>query len=660
MNSISKLRRWLGVISLTVLASLLSACGAVIDTRLVVNEDSSGSRVMTATLPSGQVSSLNGGAAAANQSILNRLPDALSFNGIVEGPGGSLTATFALNFENPQDYIAKAMSILEQVGRGNARVDFIISESPLRSGLEISEDFSSYDLLSWMFEGLIEDGVVSASDRSNSYELGDSLVVFRGQEIQSRSSSISVSLVEDYGFDEISMQTEIVSPSLINRAIRFSVSEKKFEENASRYEEFFNGLTANDVAVVNSASGAWEVSFSGDSKAIANLTDAAFGSSGSTLEVSIAATQESPTSARLQLNQNVNCESVCALGTTVVDVIRGAALSPTELSVNATAGESAIFEVVPPFQAVAATVSFGLFGSVEAQTEFEIRNQYFEFVPQENFEALLRPPAGVGELAITTTENATTILSVTVAGDNFEEFRENFAAWSPGSYFDQVEPEGANIFNQAKSYSFDFGLESLLRTHQVLNFKDLVVTLPLGVSLKTSSNGFEETVQAVDGVLTIPWSGRANFVTSGSLISFLALGLMGVALLALLGVAYLKRTTLRRWYQTAKPRLAGLRLTGLPSASAMTGGRQTLINLLETKSNPSVPTRRLSLLATNAGSPARAPVPRNSLTSLVHIPSFVRSTSSHSLLTHPRTERTKMSFGYLPSDQIHRTKSTHY
>lgn len=644
------LRRGLAIVGLIVITALLAGCGALIDTRLLINQDSSGSRVMTATLPSNQVSALSGGVEAAANSIRSRLPATLDFGGLVENAGGSLTATFALNFESPKDYVSKAKSILEAAGRSDVNIDFIVSESTLRTGLAISEDFSSYDLLSWMFDGLVADGVVSASDRSNSYELGDSVVIFRGQEIPSRFASISASLIEDFGFDEITMETDIVSPSSFNREINFEVSEKKFEENAGRYEEFFSSLMSSGLTATPSGPGIWKLNLSGDAETVANLTDAVFGSNGSTFEVSLIPTGESPTSVRLLLSQSVDCSSLCATGTDVTDSVRGAALSPGERKVIASSAESANFSVVPPFETVAATVAFGLFGSVQATTEFEIKNQYFDFIPLDRFEALLSPPVGAGELIASATDRDTTLLTVTVRGQSLEDFGLNFAAWSPGSRFDQIEPESANLLNQAKLYSFDFGFASIVKDHRILNLEPLVVSLPVGVSLGIYSNGVQEAVQAVDGTLSIPWSGRIEFMTSGSLVNALAAGALGLALLAVVAFAYLRRNSLHRWYQAVKPSVAKLALTILAKAKSLGVTRPHLSRLVESKSKSNYSGPRASLLGLPNDAPFRPSAPRDLLLSQASRTTS-RKTRNVSLLTQNKPTRVKTSFGYVPEKQ---------
>src|SRR3546814_5321174 len=87
---------------------------------------------------------------------------------------------------------------------------------------------SDLNLLEWMFDGLIADGVVSQSDASSMYEAGETVLKFGGASVKQTSSSYNYANLIDNGFASVTMATDIADPERISR--------KRSEEHTSELQ----------------------------------------------------------------------------------------------------------------------------------------------------------------------------------------------------------------------------------------------------------------------------------------------------------------------------------------------------------------------------------------------------------------------------------------
>lgn len=532
-------RKLFTAVGLAVVVSMLSACGAVIDTFFAINDDSSGARLMSATLPADQESELRGGREAADESIRKNIPPQIEYGGLAEDPNGDIVAVFTISFANPEEYESKIAYLLgESEDDGESYVEFVVTDSPLREGTSLTENFTSYDLLRWLFDGLVDDGIMPDSRRSQSFSLGESVIVYQGEELPSE-SSLSFSRINDNGFDEVTMLTDISSPDAIRRTIRFQVTQEKAATQAERYEKFFSDATAAGTDVVAGAQGEWAVSFSGDAADISRLTDAVFANAGSFFTLSWKADQTTPTISQVEVAQKVVCDMVCAEGVSVLDVMTGNdAMSPDVIDLVATEDELAYFEVVAPFQSITTVLDVGYFGSFTNQTNFAVQNRYLDYVEQGAFEALLAPEPSRGTIEVKAGAGDMTIFTVAIEGADFDQFGENFAAWSPGSELARRDSESVS---GATAYSVDFDFQSVIDRHRVLEPPTLTMNFPPGVSVSLDEQSLVEESGLLGSTFTLPASGRVEFLTTGSFMGVAVFMVLGSGLVVGMGILIVKR-----------------------------------------------------------------------------------------------------------------------
>lgn len=309
-------RRGIKIIALLAAVAVLTACGARIDTVMKVNADGSGVREMVLTLGLDDQDEITGGIDALDASIQRHKPASIEYSGISIDAESNWVATFSIPFDSPTDYRDKAAAALQasdidwHQGEGIAVLD-----SPLVKGLDISETFSSYDLLKWLFDGLRADNVVSESSNGNMWESGDSSIEFNGITYEA-SQPLNFDEVVDLGFDGISMSTEI-SADHIARDITFAVADKaQARANSELYDEYFASLEGDGVTVENSTAGTgstWTVSFEADTTArIVELTNKALSSDGTALDVTYAPSEYDPLTSVLTVLSTAECTQVCS------------------------------------------------------------------------------------------------------------------------------------------------------------------------------------------------------------------------------------------------------------------------------------------------------------------------------------------------------------
>lgn len=524
----SPARRAISVILALATVGVLTACGAVIDTTMTVANDGSGSRVMVATLSGEDLATLSNGSAAIDASIQKNLPAELTYSGITPTADGGVTVTLTLAFTSSDDYKKKAQALLSKGGNVEAALDFSVTDSLLLKGIRIDEDFTSSDLLKWLFDGLIADGVVAEADASNMYELGSSVLNYGGASV-TQNGSYDYTTVVDNGFAGISMATDIADPDKITRTITYSVAPAKYAANKALYDEFFATSTPSGADLTEEEDGTWAMTFNGDAKAISKHTDTATGGTGSELSVKTASAADDPATLTTTVTDVASCESICASGAAVQDTVTGGAgYTPEAIEVDTSASEPVVFENVPAVTSADTKVEFGMFGAVTGTVTFVVPNKSVALVG-DGFATLFTPAKGVGSFTSDKGKNDTTFTTV-IKGDDVVTFAAAFTQYVPGSLISAVEHDGSGLFGREMSYVINPRLSAILNRHAVTGAITTSVALPLGQSVSsapgefTAKNGITGTTLAFTGA-----DAQAAFVAGGPTFA----GLLGIALLVM-------------------------------------------------------------------------------------------------------------------------------
>ena len=229
-------QRWmLLAVLLTIAALILSACGAKIETQLGLESADKGVRTMQVSFDlKDNQDKIKGGTQALDASLRKHLPSGLEYGGI-QSEGDKARATFTLPF-------SKVASILKASGTDTEpQISIINSSQGLVQGIQVKENFTSKELLGWVPEALVVDGVIESSRKSSVFSSdGDTTVKFGDKEVKnSGGSTISAKDVQDRGFKGVLIQASEKDGGY-DVVISFIAKEIMSSETSSAVDAFLN------------------------------------------------------------------------------------------------------------------------------------------------------------------------------------------------------------------------------------------------------------------------------------------------------------------------------------------------------------------------------------------------------------------------------------
>ena len=206
-------QRWMFLaVLLTIAALILSACGAKIETQLGLESAEKGTRTMLVSFDmKDNKDKIKGGTQALDASVRKHLPEGLEYGGI-QSEGDKARATFTIPFSSVDEYRNKVASILKAAGsKTEPTVTILNTEQGLVQGIQVKENFSSKELLDWVPEALVVDGVIESSNKNSVFNSSGSetTVKFGEKEVKnSGGSTISAKDVQDRGFKAMVLELQ--------------------------------------------------------------------------------------------------------------------------------------------------------------------------------------------------------------------------------------------------------------------------------------------------------------------------------------------------------------------------------------------------------------------------------------------------------------------
>ena len=206
-------QRWMFLaVLLTIAALILSACGAKIETQLGLESAEKGTRTMLVSFDmKDNKDKIKGGSEALDASVRKHLPEGLEYGGI-QSEGDKARATFTIPFSSVDEYRNKVASILKAAGsKTEPTVTILNTEQGLVQGIQVKENFSSKELLDWVPEALVVDGVIESSNKNSVFNSSGSetTVKFGEKEVKnSGGSTISAKDVQDRGFKAMVLELQ--------------------------------------------------------------------------------------------------------------------------------------------------------------------------------------------------------------------------------------------------------------------------------------------------------------------------------------------------------------------------------------------------------------------------------------------------------------------
>ena len=593
---------------LTVLALIMSACGAKVETNLGLENSEKGSRTITVSFSlKDNKDYLKGDVNALDASIKKHKPQELDYEGI-RTEGDNAQATFKVNFNSVDEYRTKVSAIL-RASSFDKEPQILISNSKdgLVQGVEVSENFTSQDLIKWLPEALVTDGLVEAKRKDNVLQSsGKNSVTFEGREIKTTESSSEVQAkdLKDNGFDEIVIAVD-KKDGKYNAKIVFLAKEIMVPDRVSAVDTYLNSVKPEgaeltkgiDEEIAKKSYRSLPSTQSGKDESGRNLKftadsfedlNAKLQKILGTQETALESSQEVKTDssgAKIieHITGSVDCSRVCSPGTNYgvkfsfsddgknFDQDYG---SSNSSSSSASASDRVIkvnlknSRTIQP-ESLNVNSALGMDGSVEAKFELAFKSSD---VAQAG-DALKSFVQGSDEAQATfeeRTDGDNTIYSAKIRGKDSAEFNTRIGNYLPGSEMTIHHPGGVNLFGADYTVSPKFNLQERFGQLQPKNY-DFKFELPIMSSVKTdalqgsnsmfghqdshlSGDGRNVTVNSSEGYintssLTIPAHG---FTMTDFVVDAILLGL----LLLILLVLFIFRKRIRRASQKARERRA--------------------------------------------------------------------------------------------------------
>lgn len=243
------LKKVILVVTFLLITFLLCSCGAKISTLLTVNNDFSGERVITCVAAKSDVSgNFKGGVNKIDDIFAKYCPPDMKYSKTEDAY--NYVYTLRLPFTSLDDYKQKVKKI---TGR-DANIIFSVPNSVFASGVAVSEDFNSIDLLSW-FKKIVQDEKLM-DDVSNLWEISGTKVTFNGKEY-STGSNINVNDITYNPLEKIVINTTKNSDGSFSRTINYVIPSSTYNANTEKIKTFMNSV------VPQGATGSWTSSVNG-------------------------------------------------------------------------------------------------------------------------------------------------------------------------------------------------------------------------------------------------------------------------------------------------------------------------------------------------------------------------------------------------------------
>ena len=144
-----------------------------------LNKDFSGHRLMTCTVSSADLARyFSGSKKDLDKVIRDACPKALVYKQTTEKD--DTVYTFRMDFSSLKDYRKKVESLLNFA----PEISYSYADSPFAKGLRYSENFSTKDLMSWLYTALYEKGYVDQKSVNDLWNLKSTEFTFAGKKYE--------------------------------------------------------------------------------------------------------------------------------------------------------------------------------------------------------------------------------------------------------------------------------------------------------------------------------------------------------------------------------------------------------------------------------------------------------------------------------------------
>lgn len=488
-----RIRRGLLVV-LAVFAVLLTSGCVDVTTTLQLNDDKSGKRIMTATLPKSDLADKNVDLAKAIQTLKSSKPEGMEI-GELQDAGDHWKLDFVVAFSSPEDYAAKVKTILASYPDSYAtnELQWEVVKSPLVNGLVYNEAWTTSDLLGWIPGAL--DKAKLAPDQSFSGMFGDTNVgkiTWAKKSYDVAYGSLRVDDVLDDGFTEalVSITEGDGFDVEIALAEQTGGDNQAQAQRAQRLQQYLDSVMPDGGKAERrevDGQGMWVVQYhAGDAAGVVAGMDKVFSTDSAALET---AERSEPTeltkiykdvAVKLDASQILSPNQGRSTSVTYVADQAWTAENQTSELGNATefsaSGEpldarGAFIQQIP-IGSVAVETSLALGGEVDQRVSFLVPKSSADRIG-DSLTSALTPPEGIGTVEKQESGDTVTFTAV-IKGKDAAELNKKLASYLPGSYLEVTGVEGmwpdyhVTSFTDLSSIGLDEGITGEVKSSVVL------------------------------------------------------------------------------------------------------------------------------------------------------------------------------------------------
>lgn len=321
--------RRLAAFGLLVTTLLLAGCGARIDTLLTIGADGqSGSRVITLTLDKADYDrdDVDATPSDVEASLRKHLPEQLTLTSYTE-TDDEVQAVLTLSFATLDEYRQKVTALLGEAAQNSPpTLDVQLESSTVLHGAKIEESFTSKELLGWLADGLVADGVVPESYAWRTFTDGTTKVTAADKPYEVNYPRISLDEIDDNGFTAVTMETTPRDDGGWDRSITYVTSVATYERAKGTLDTFFTTAVpdggAVDGPVTDLLDATWTVTFTAaDEAALVAATNQALASQDAQLALTETVDDANPATRQISVLDFATCTSICSPGTTMQSTV---------------------------------------------------------------------------------------------------------------------------------------------------------------------------------------------------------------------------------------------------------------------------------------------------------------------------------------------------
>ncbi|USR79184.1 hypothetical protein [Arcanobacterium pinnipediorum] len=231
---------------------ILSACGAKVTTAVDIADDGSGTRTITLTMERDpdKESRINGGFDAIDTSIKKHLPPELTYSGLTVSDAQA-TANLTLSFSSFNDYREKVANLLEYSGvELKPHISIVNSDSPLANGFSYYENFSSTDLIEWIPQSLVTDGVISQENKSSVFATSEpGKITAKGKTYDVESGYLDVKDSADNRFASVFINIDELADGSFETIVYLVRDEKPAGPVIEQEDAYLSSIDIDDVEI---------------------------------------------------------------------------------------------------------------------------------------------------------------------------------------------------------------------------------------------------------------------------------------------------------------------------------------------------------------------------------------------------------------------------